>query len=576
MNAFSFGRQGVAARPPSGTIAGRFPWAQNESAPGADDGTRFDATLANELVGNLRALLASAGISAADPGDNMKIKNAVEALVYTAIAIRSAWSRGDWTAGEAYVAGEAVVYNGQIHICIDDHTAAAELPPGVEPESGSNPFQILRWRGDWVAGVAYEVGDAILHYATFYIAKAAHVADGALEPGQTPGEGENPFVLFGGGFLNASEFTPSAVLEMLLGVDGTGSDLDADKLDGQHASYFAPIASPDFTGNPTAPTQTSDNNSTRLATTAFVQTVVAAAIVATGSGDVVGPASSTDGRAALFDGATGKQLKVGSGAPYMAGGTDVPVADGGTGASDAAGARSNLGAQEAHALLTALAGLTPANGSMVAGNGTTFVMLDATAVRAALGLGALALLGTINNANWSGTDLAIANGGTGASSAADARANLGAASSSHGHAQSDITGLVSALADKVANTLQVNAGTGLTGGGSLSTDRTIAADVASQAEAEAGSATGKLMTPQRTAQAIAALAAGVTSVRLGAEATSSGVELASVGTITAPTGSVLTGIEIYDAGGGERGIRVKSRPVQVQVGGVWSTVGHGA
>jgi len=51
----------------------------------------------------------------------------------------------------------------------------------------------------------------------------------------------------------------------------------------------------------------------------------------------------------------------------------------------------------------------------------------------------------------------------------------------------------------------VSAGTGLTGGGDLSADRTISADVASQAEAEAGASSSKLMTPQRTAQAITAL-----------------------------------------------------------------------
>lgn len=50
------------------------------------------------------------------------------------------------------------------------------------------------------------------------------------------------------------------------------------------------------------------------------------------------------------------------------------------------------------------------------------------------------------------------------------------------------------------------AGSCLTGGGDLQTDRPLALDVATQAEAEAGTATNKGMTPQRVQQAIQVLA----------------------------------------------------------------------
>jgi len=56
--------------------------------------------------------------------------------------------------------------------------------------------------------------------------------------------------------------------------DGAGSGLDADLLDGQQGSYYAPKASPSFTGTPTAPTASAGTNTTQLATTAFVSTAV--------------------------------------------------------------------------------------------------------------------------------------------------------------------------------------------------------------------------------------------------------------------------------------------------------------
>ena len=57
------------------------------------------------------------------------------------------------------------------------------------------------------------------------------------------------------------------------GNDGSGSGLDADKLDGYDSSVFAKLASPAFTGTPTTPTQSSGDNSTKIASTAFVKSV---------------------------------------------------------------------------------------------------------------------------------------------------------------------------------------------------------------------------------------------------------------------------------------------------------------
>jgi hypothetical protein len=169
----------------------------------------------------------------------------------------------------------------------------------------------------------------------------------------------------------------------------------------------------------------------------------------------LGTLSSQDAGSVVISGGTISGVTFISGNVTISGGTisgitDIAIADGGTGASTASGARTNLGLvigsdiQAYSAVLSGVAGqfdeadeiiYASASGVVASTPFTSFARSiasgsTASEVRDTLALASMALQDAGSVAISGGTisgiaDIAIADGGTGASSAADARTNLG-------------------------------------------------------------------------------------------------------------------------------------------------------
>lgn len=276
--------------------------------------------------------------------------------------------------------------------------------------------------------------------------------------------------------LDASGYTAADVLSKLLTVDGTGTLLDADKLDGQEGAYY--LAWSNLTGVPTVVTNiqteldakedslgfTPEDSANKGQVSGYAgldgSGKVPSAQLPSTLGDVFGPGTAIDDDIVVFDGTDGKTVKD-SGTKIAdlllkAGGTMTgfivlhadptsamhaatkQYVDGIVNAQDAvtlqgvidcSGNPNYPAADAGHQYRVSVAGkIGGASGPNVEVGDILLCLADSTASgdEATVGSSWTIMQINIDGAYFAGgTDVAVADGGTGASTASGARTNLG-------------------------------------------------------------------------------------------------------------------------------------------------------
>jgi hypothetical protein len=227
---------------------------------------------ASAAAGSASAASTSASTASTAAGTAVAAKDAV-----LLIADNLPDWQGPWATATAYGLGDMVQTAGSSYICVIAHTSAASF----STDFGSGRWQLMAAQGaagpgsgDMVAANNLsDLANAVTARANLGLGTiATQLADNVAITGGAI-SGITDLAIADGG-TGAS--TADAALTNL-GATAAGKAVltAADAAAQLTALGAAPLASPAFTGAPTAPTQAASDNSTKIATTAFVTAAVA-------------------------------------------------------------------------------------------------------------------------------------------------------------------------------------------------------------------------------------------------------------------------------------------------------------
>lgn len=191
-------------------------------------------------------------------GVDAKASYSTKAANYTAVAADNNSTIKFTAAATLSLTAAATLTSGWGCFVIADGGALVVDPAGAELINGAATLSLADGESVIITCSGTDFAAAIITPSTYDLAANVHAATG-----KTPPVDADEFAIVDSAASNILKKLTWANLKAAIGT--------------YIGLTYAPLASPALTGNPTAPTQTASNNSTRLATTAYVDAAAAAA-----------------------------------------------------------------------------------------------------------------------------------------------------------------------------------------------------------------------------------------------------------------------------------------------------------